>query len=479
MRPPHDPQGPNGPTGTHGPEGPDDAPEMDEQTPRAPHDPHEPHEPPQDETRDEASAQQEPPTPAEPASPGAADADDSGSAASGSADADADAAGVADDSGSADAGSTDAGSTNAGADEPTAPVRAVSGHADPVGEPIMHDVTPLSGATDLDDLTSDEASLRALMHQAVDGLHASPDALEHLRRAVPLRRQRRRQAVLGAVAAVILVGLAVPAVVRVAGRSGHTTAAQVGVGSSYTVTPDAGGHRKGDAADPSGKATHRPDKDRPPAGTPTGPRSTPSGSGAPAPDCSSAQLGQGLSEADTPDADGRVYGWFRVANVSGTPCTVPSGGVIRAVAHGSAEQAAIQVVGHTQGDPATGLPAVMAETPIVLGPGQDYEVAFAWVPTSGTTGCVATTTPPTSSTPTPSSTGSDGSDQGTDSGSDSSSGNVQPAGGVPPTSAPASVTLDHTPAAGAPVVAGPVIQGACAGTVYTTPPIAEALATTP
>lgn len=444
MTPPHDPQGPDGPSGTHGPEGPDDAPEMDEQTHRAPHDA------PQDEARDEARAQKKPPTP------------------------------PAEEAGSTDLGAEGAGLPSEGADEPTtAPTRAarltaLPGHGGS-GEPDTHDVTPDGSGTDLDDLTSDEAALRALMHHAVDGLHASPDALEHLRRAVPLRRQRRRQAMLGAVAAVLLVGLAVPAVVRVADRSTHTTAAQVGVGSSYTVTPGSAGHRKGGATDPSDKATHQPGGDHTSTGAPTGPRSTPSGPGAPAPDCSSSQLGQGLSEADNPDADGRVYGWFRVSNVSDTPCTVAGGGVVRAVAHGSAEQAAIQVVGHTQGDPASGLPAAMSETPIVLGPGQDYEVAFAWVPTSGTTGCATTTTPPASSTPTPTTTGSDSSDQGTDSGS--SSGDVQPAEGVPPSSAPGSVTLDHTPAAGAPVVSGPVIQDACAGTVYTTPPIAESTAT--
>ncbi|BBA98449.1 hypothetical protein RVR_4637 [Actinacidiphila reveromycinica] len=441
-----------GPSGTHGPEGPDDdAPEMDEQTPRDPHD-----------------AQ---PDEAMPSGlrPGKARPDEAQSA-------EAQSDGARPDEARPDEATAREESTAPKSEQP-APARALSATpATPAAPaapaaPATHDVTPDGAVTDLDDLTSDEAALRALMHQAVDGLHASPDALEHLRRAVPLRRQRRRQAMLGAAAAVLLVCVSVPAVLRVADRTHHTAAAPVGVGSSYTVVPGTGGHHKGGSVNPSGSVTHAPGSSPTPSDEPTGPSSPPSTTGSTVPDCSSSQLGQGASAADSPDADGRVYGWFRVSNVSATSCTVPSAGVVRAVAHGSAEQAAIQVVSHTQGDPASGLPAAMSGTPIVLGPGQDYEVAFAWVPTGSAAGCVATSTPPTSSTPTPTTTSTQGSDQGT--GTGSSSGSALPADGVPPTSSPPSVTLDHTPAAGAPLVVGPVIQGACAGTVYTTPPIAE------
>jgi hypothetical protein len=334
------------------------------------------------------------------------------------------------------------------------------------------DVTPDGGDSDL---TSDEAALRALMHSAVDGLPASPDALEHLRRAVPLRRQRRRQAMLGAAAAVLLVGLAVPAVVRAAGTSGDASASPADAGSSYAVTPHSTGHPDSGTAGPPGAPTSvpgygsRPAKESAPAGAPP---KTDAG-GPPAPDCSSAQLGQGVSKAGSPDSSGRVYGWFRVSNVSDTPCTVPSGGIVQAVAHGSADQGAIQVVDHTRGDPASGLPVSSSNAPVVLSPGQDYEVAFAWVPdTTKAPGCAATTTPPTTPSSTPTVTATDGTDQSTDSsGTDDA---AQPPDGDPPASPPASsVTLNHTPAAGAPVVDGPVIQGACAGTVYTTPPMPE------
>jgi hypothetical protein len=282
----------------------------------------------------------------------------------------------------------------------------------------------------------------------------------------------------GAAAAVVLVGLGVPTVLRATSTSGAAGASPVGAGSAYSATPEAGGHSKGGAADPSGRATYTSgDSARQPADAPTGPAATPSGTRPPAPDCSGAQLGQGASQADTPDAGGRVYGWFRVSNVSDAPCTVPSGGVVRAVAHGSAEQGAIQVVGHTQGDPASGLPTDLSAAPIVLAPGQDYEVAFAWVPTgtAGTDGCASTTPVPATSTPTPSATDTSGPAEGEDSGG--SDNGAQPPAGDPTPDPPSSVTLDHTPAAGAPVVSGPVIKGACAGTVYTTPPMPEADAT--
>jgi hypothetical protein len=434
---------------------------MDEQTPRDPH----------DAQPDDATVQQKPAGPVTPA----------GSAApAGSADPAVEQAPTASDAGddrdgadadaNSDANNATAATSVFAPSEDTANVRSLTAAL------FTPDVTPGGGEGGLDDgLTADEAALRVLMHRAVDGLHASPDALEHLRRAVPMRRQRRRQAILGAAAAALLVCVAVPAVLRVAHRTGHTAAAPVGVGSSYSLAPGTDGHHKGGQTDPSDKATHSPDGTRTPSGQATGHHTTPPITGAEVPDCSSSQLGQGVSEADSPDADGRVYGWFRVSNVSASSCTVPNPGVIRAVAHGSADQAAIQVVGHTVGDPASGLPATMSESPIVLLPGQGYEVAFAWVPATGTGGCTAATTSPTTSTPTPTATGTQSSDQGT--GSSSSGSSVQSNDGAAPTTAPASVTLDHTPAAGAPVVTGPVIQGACAGTVYTTAAIAEAPST--
>ncbi len=142
---------------------------------------------------------------------------------------------------------------------------------------------------------------------------------------------------------------------------------------------------------------------------------------------------------------------------------------MQAVAQGAADQAKIQVIDHASGDPSLGLPSAATSGPVVLGPGQDYEIAFAFVPAaSGSGGCPAPTTPPV--TPTPSDTPTDSGGSGTGSGDSGTAGNVSgQQQAPPPTSAPAAgIALNHTPAAGAPVVVGPVIQGACAGTVYTT-----------
>jgi hypothetical protein len=335
--------------------------------------------------------------------------------------------------------------------------------------PHIFDVTP-EGHDDLDGLSVDEAALRSLMHQAVEGLSASPDALDHLRRAVPLRRQRRRQAAVGAVAAVLLAGLAVPAVIRAADTSDRTNAAPAGLSSSAGAASPSGDRARTSGAEPprtaatSGGATSKPVAGAGPTGGPT-----PSGTGQAVPDCASTQLGDGTSSAGSPDADGRVYGWFRVANVSTSPCAVPGPGLVTAVPQGTGTPGSIQVVAHTAGDAATGLPVPDSTGPVVLSPGQDYEVAFAWVPTAG--GCTDgdPTTPPASPTATPTETATGGTDAGTGTDSNPGSTGLAPTHDTPTTAAPPSaIELDHTPAAGAPVVPGPVIPNACSGTVYTT-----------
>lgn len=313
--------------------------------------------------------------------------------------------------------------------------------------------------------TADEAALRSLMHDAVRDLHASPDALDHLRRAIPVRRQRRLQATLGAAAAVVLVGMAVPTVIHVADRTGGAHTSPAGMSSS-AVTPDTNGvTHPGSDSGPSGQASPRPGTPRHPVGGgPSGLPVSPT-SGLPAPACTGDQLGQGTSQIDAPDSDGRVYGWFRVANVSTAACTVPGPGVVQAVAEGAADQAQTEVVDHTPGDAASGLPQT-TDDPVALAPGQDYEIAFAFVPAGPNGGCTAPPTTPASPTPTATATVSGGTTA--NGGSGPSGGAVQPNDDPPATAPSTGIALDHTPATGTPVVTGPVIQGACAGTVYTT-----------
>ncbi|WP_405583509.1 hypothetical protein [Streptomyces sp. NBC_01190] len=360
-----------------------------------------------------------------------------------------------------------------GADAPTHPFDLTAGPGpdalDPFGE------------------SADEAALRALLRDAVSGLHGSPQALDHLRRAIPIRRQRRRQALVGAAAAVVLVGLAVPALVRATGSSRGAGVTAASASSSHTGAPGEDGHTTawGDSHGHPGQKSPAPGAGQQPtpppagAGKATSAAPTPTGTAPDAPVCASTQLGQGTSQADAPDSGGRVYGWFRLANVSDTACTVPSGGVVQAVAQGAADLSRIQVVDHTAGDPAAGLPAAPSNGPVVLSPGQQYEVAFAWVPSGdGPGGCPVPPTTPPPTTPPPTDTPSDPPTTGTAGGATdpSSTGNAastQLGEDAPTSPAAGSVVLNHTPSVGGPVVEGPVIEDVCAGTVYTTPVIPE------
>lgn len=320
----------------------------------------------------------------------------------------------------------------------------------------------------------DELALRRLMQDAVKGLKPAPDALDHLRHAVPARRTRRRQAVAGAAAAFLLACTAVPALLHVANTADQQDTTAAGAASPNEPRQDTGGTGEssqddsGGPADTGTSAGSEPAPSVTPSPTPTPTNEhgstvapTPTGSaGRTAPACDRSQLGSGASKTGAPDSKGNVYGWFRVANVSAHGCTVKGGGAVTVIAQGSADASKIQVLDHTSGDPATGLPDVAA-APLVLQPGDTYEVRFAWVPDpAGPNGCPAPPTP----TPSPSTGGSTSSgNNGT-----SASNNTPAAADVPPTPGPASVEVSHTPEAGAPAVADTTIPDACAGTIYKT-----------
>nr|WSX78327.1 hypothetical protein OH826_33470 [Streptomyces sp. NBC_00899] len=350
-----------------------------------------------------------------------------------------------------------------------------------------HDPTDLSG--DLVDDSPEEAALRDLLHGAVRDLRPAPDALAHLRRAVPARRQHRRQALAGSAAAVLLVGTAVPALIHAADTGGSVGAAPVTVASTHAAQPDEDGHvntwgtagGSGQSGRPQDSAG--PDRHPPVAGGTDGPSSQVTSPDGPppadVPQCSGDQLGQGTSNAGSLDADGRAYGWFRVANVSSASCTVPPGPpTVQIYATGHADLTQITVVNHTADDPATELPDTSAIAPLVLAPGEDYEVAFAWVPAdTGPGGCPQPTTPPTTPTPTDTPTDTAPPDPGGAGSAENPMAQDVPADS--PTTQPADVSLRHTPADGAPVVFGPTLQGACAGTIYTTAPMPAASDTPP
>ncbi|MFE5294962.1 hypothetical protein [Streptomyces sp. NPDC056632] len=330
--------------------------------------------------------------------------------------------------------------------------------------------------------TPDELALRRLLQGAVSGLEPSDGALEHLRRAVPARRARKRQAVVGMAAAAVLVGTAVPALVHVASsggisadkavNAGHGEQAQGGTGTETgieggqksadppagTAAPSPGGSAGGAAGKPTASAQD-------PGGT--GGAGTPS-DGAPdtRPVCAADQLGVSSVQTGAPDPSGKVYGTFRIANVSGRDCVVGGAGRVGFATRGAADASKIAVVAHTTGDAASGLPDPSQESAsLILTPDNAYEVRFAWVPSE-----TCPTTPP-SPTPTPTPTTGGGS---------ASSGGATGSTGTGPnentvstqlvtdgTPADGSVDVTHTADPGGPVAAA-TIPNACAGTIYRT-----------
>ncbi|MFJ6568891.1 hypothetical protein ACIQNU_15835 [Streptomyces sp. NPDC091292] len=329
------------------------------------------------------------------------------------------------------------------------------------------------------DLGSDELALRRLMQHAVQNIEPVDGSLDQLRRAVPARRARKRQALVGAAAAALLIGTAIPALVHVSqtGGSGDDRTSIAGHGEE---TQGGTGRGKGtdsdrkDTDDPSDRASSagKGEKKDKPGDTGKGSGTTagtgnPSGTTATtAPACGTAELGNATSLAGTPDAEGKVYGTFRVTNVSGGVCTVQGGGSVSTAVSGAADQGKITTATHTAGDPATGLPAPSAAAaPVLLQPGSSYEVRFAWVPSASCPPGGGSTGGP-SPDPSPSEGGSAGAAGGAGgaTGDQGTSTQLYRADGG---TADGSVTVSHTAEPGGPST-GTTIPNACAGTVYYT-----------
>lgn len=324
----------------------------------------------------------------------------------------------------------------------------------------------------------DELALRRMLHGAVGDIAPREGTLDHLYRAVPARRARRRHTVVGLAAAALLLGTAVPAFVHVANSGGSATAspaiaghgeqAQGGNGSGKGA--ENGGESGGDNGESeNGGAGHgTPDASASPSdSTTTGADGNMVGGVADPqhtlitalPACDPSQLGVASTETGTANADGTVYGSFRIANVSATDCSVSSSGTVGFQTMGAADPAKIVVVQHTAGDAASGLPDPASEqSAVMLKPSMTYEVKFAWVPKD---------TCPTSGGGTPSPSPSDGPGTavaGTGSSGDGTTTQLNGEDGGPEDG---SVSVLHTPEPGAPVAAA-TIDNACAGTIYRT-----------
>ncbi|MFD0316397.1 hypothetical protein [Streptomyces flavalbus] len=337
-----------------------------------------------------------------------------------------------------------------------------------------------------DDLLSDELALRRMLQQAVREIEPSDGTLEHLRRAVPARRARKRQAAVGLAAAALFVGTAIPAVLHVSNSSGgdanpsiagHGSEAQggasegkdkggsEGTGGSSGQTENQGGGGSDQGAKNSGGSGGDG-----PSGS-TGPSAS---TEADTPACTSAQLNS-TSSVDPPDSVGAVYGTFRITNISGNGCTVDAPGTVDTLAQGAADATRISVVSHTAGDAAGNLPDPSLEvSSLLLKSGDAYEVKFAWVPsetcpsnggsssggTGGDTGGETGGTDPSADPSPTQSTGTQGSSTGGDTGTATQ---LLGAEGT----ADGSVTVSYTSVAGAPAVSA-TVSNACAGTVFRT-----------
>ncbi|WP_405586564.1 hypothetical protein [Streptomyces sp. NBC_01092] len=337
-------------------------------------------------------------------------------------------------------------------------------------------------------LVSDELELRRMLHDVVQEIEPRDGTLDHLRRAVPARRARKRQALVGMAAAALFIGTAVPALVHVSNstgpnvnpaNAGHGEQAQGGAGQGKETNggQSTSGGSSGKTED-QGKG-HDKDEDKDPGtGTGTGPGSSADPSAPSAADvtpCTADQLGTSGGSADGPDPSGTVYGTFRFSNISTVDCTVSSPGTVSFVTGGAADATKISAIRHVAGDAAAGLPDPAQElTSLALKPGESYAVKFAWIPsetcpttTDPTTGGPGGGEPSPDPTPTdPTSGTTEGSSTGTDSGTSTQLLSED-------TTLDGSVTITNTTAAGAPT-ATVVVSNACAGAIYWTGVLAGA-----
>ncbi|MFF8015932.1 hypothetical protein [Streptomyces sp. NPDC007929] len=331
---------------------------------------------------------------------------------------------------------------------------------------------------------SDELDLRRMLHQVVQEVEPRDGTLDYLRKAVPQRRTRKRQALVGMAAAALFIGTAVPALVHVSNATGsdanpsvagHASETQGGAGQGKG--PDGGESAAGGSSDriegedKGGKKEKDKDKG---SGVSTGasqgadPSST---TAAGIPVCTAAQLGPASGSSNAPDSTGAVSGSFRVTNVSGTACTVTGPGSVSALPQGAADISKVGSARHAAGDAAAGLlpdPSLEAAQ-LVLQPGVGYDVKFAWVPsetcpTPG--GSVGGPDPSPDPTPSDDPAATAGTSTGGDTGTAPQL--VREDGTVD-----GSVAVTYTPATGS-GAASVTVSNACAGTVYWTGVLAGA-----
>ncbi|MDX3575527.1 hypothetical protein [Streptomyces sp. FL07-04A] len=327
-------------------------------------------------------------------------------------------------------------------------------------------------------LDSDELALRRMLHDVVQEMEPRDGALDHLRRAVPVRRARKRQAAVGMAAAALFLGTAVPAVLHVSNAGGSDAnpsiagqASQAQGGADQGKNPDGGSSGKvGDSSGATGEQGKGGATDSGQGKGSSGTASSGAGptSSAPvtAPPCTPAQLEGGAPTVAVPDAAGIVYGAFRVQNSSAAGCSVRGVVALSFDVQGAADAAKITVVEHASGDAAAALPDPSLYVPqLTLAPGSAYEVKFAWAPseTCPTTGGSGGGDGGGTASPSPTPSEPAGTPGETTSGTSAQLFSEDGTAGT----AEGSVVVSYTTGAGAPTLKA-TVPDACTGTIYRT-----------
>ncbi|MFI6034269.1 hypothetical protein ACIBBD_08905 [Streptomyces sp. NPDC051315] len=334
----------------------------------------------------------------------------------------------------------------------------------------------------LDGLDSDELALRRMLHQAVQEMEPRDGTLDHLRRAVPARRARKRQAAVGMAAAALFVGTAVPALLHVSRAGGSDPnpamagqASQTQGGAGEGKVPDSGssgpaGGSAGQTGEQSKDASEGTGPGKDPGGATGSADGDDSASSAESSDsaCTASQLGESSAHVEVPDSAGIVYGTFRVVNVSDSACAVGGGVSVSPTAQGAADGTKISVVEHTSGDAAAGLPdPSLYVSQLSLAPGSAYDVKFAWVPSetcpTDSGGGNGGGDGGSSASPDPSPSEQSGTTGTTGTGTDGASTQMLVEDGT----ADGSVVVTYTADGGSPTVSA-TVPNACAGTIYRT-----------
>lgn len=351
-----------------------------------------------------------------------------------------------------------------------------------------------------------EEALRRLLHDAADGLEPRAGALEEIRQAIPVRRARRRNALVGAGAAALVVGVALPLMqagvvpgplnddnVGNAAQSQHQDAtAERGEPGEFGDGGDGGTGQEGDRSD-GYRGGVEDDPSDPASGRDGSPSPSRDDLSSTAPSCGPDQLGEGEAEVGDPDGQGRIYGSFELKNVSDQTCRVSNGDGLTANGVGKVPTSDVQVLDHTPGGRASELPDPSRQDgPVILRPGDTYEVKFAWIPSPENEGAACTPSeggdvkptepPPEGGDKAP---GDGGESEGGDGDGDGGPGESGGTGGAGQEGLKAlghgeiedggeesAIILNYKPASGEPSIPAAYLNSSCSGTVYRTEPMA-------